>query len=84
MKSIDQLFAFTQVDPKDGVEGIISVTLPHGLVMPLVGADMERVHSLKPYAEDAARMMGREVTLKRFSRCETLQVFVGAGPGGVL
>lgn len=59
---ISSLFAFIIVDD-DGTEGVPA--LSNG--MPLIGADLARVAALRPYAEEAARVYGKPVTLARFS-----------------
>jgi hypothetical protein len=62
---IDQMYAFVSVG-KDGDEGIIG-SIINGQYMPLVGADMERVESLRPYAQHAANQAGITVKLCLFS-----------------
>jgi hypothetical protein len=63
---IQSLWAFTCVDA-DGSEGIVAVELPGLGVVPLVGADLARVASLRPYAQDAATKVSRSVLLSHFS-----------------
>lgn len=60
------LWAFTQVD-EDGTEGVIGATVPGLGLTPLVGADLARIASLKPYAQAVAKTTGRPVTLSHFS-----------------
>lgn len=69
---IDEMFAFIVVDD-DGTEGIPATYLGNTLY-PLVGADMKRVESLRPAAEDYARSSGKPVRLVRFSTREELEV----------
>lgn len=59
-------WAFTVVDDDD-TEGVISITLPGLGVTPLVGADLARVASLRPYAQHVATELGKPVTLAHFS-----------------
>jgi hypothetical protein len=64
---IDSLWAFTCVD-RDGTEGVCAMTLPEPFgFTPLVGADLARVASLRPYAQEVATATGRPVTLSHFS-----------------
>jgi len=41
--------------------------------MPLVGADMDRVESLKPLAVGVARLTGKRIVLARFGVREDLE-----------
>lgn len=59
-------WAFTQVDADD-TEGVIGMTVPGLGFTPLVGADLARVASLRPYAQQVATATGRPVTLAHFS-----------------
>lgn len=69
---IDQMYAFIAVDD-DGDEGIIA--RESGLMLlPLVGADMARVNSLKNFVLTDQDCAGRKITLVRFSQREVLQV----------
>jgi hypothetical protein len=79
---IEEMFAFTCIDTND-VEGIISVHTPALGNMPLVGADMERIESLRPHAELAARASGQPVKLVKFSHREVLETFAGSPPQAV-
>lgn len=61
------LWAFTCLDT-DGTEGVIGAPMLGGLgLMPLIGADLARIHSLRPYAQAVATATGRPVTLSHFS-----------------
>lgn len=46
---IDELYAFVAID-KEGHEGILGMTTAGGWV-PLIGADLARIESIKPYAD---------------------------------
>lgn len=73
---ITELFAFVAVD-HDGDEGVIGFRHPSGDWLPLVGADMERIESLKPFAMKTAAASGKPVKLLRFKvreEIETLEV----------
>lgn len=63
---IHSVWAFTMIDD-DGSEGIISMTLPGLGTTPLLGADLARVESLRPYAQKVATQLGKPVTLSHYS-----------------
>lgn len=65
MPKIEKMFAFITED-KPGSEGVIA-TLIDNYWMPLVGADMKRVESLRDIAQATANRTGKEVTLLEFS-----------------
>lgn len=69
---ISEIFAYTCIDPEDDVEGIVSAMSPMGMV-PLVGADIERMLSYKPAAEEAARATGQEIKLVRFTSRQEIE-----------
>lgn len=64
---ITTLHAWTQVDDGDE-EGIIATLGADGTDawLPLIGADEDRIRSLRPVAEGVARATGRPVQLRRF------------------
>jgi hypothetical protein len=72
-QSIDALFAWVCTEP-DGGEGVIGADVGLGGVTPSVGADMDRIKSLRPYAEAARRLTGYPVRLVRFGSREDLEV----------
>lgn len=74
MPKIKELFAFVAEDSGPEDEGIIGMSLGGDLMMPLVGADMARVESLKPAARQIAWLTGKKVKLLRFSTREDLGV----------
>jgi len=64
---IEQLFAFIVKD-RDGTEGVAGfLDVASGQWMPMVGADLARVESLRPLADDLARRMHVPITLAYFS-----------------
>jgi hypothetical protein len=71
-QSIDALYAWVATEP-DGGEGICSAQLGD-IHMPLVGADMDRIKSLRSFAELARAATGYPVRLVRFSMREDLEV----------
>ncbi len=77
---IDQMFAFIVLD-EDGTEGIPAVEHGEHLV-PLVGADMARVSSLRAIVLADPRLKGYRVTLVTFTHRETLEVIDRTQEGG--
>jgi hypothetical protein len=67
---INQLFAFVIVDD-DGTEGVPALLID-GTWMPLMGADMARVDSLKAIVEASPQFKGKRVTIQRFGDRETI------------
>lgn len=67
---IDEMFAYIATDETG--EGIPAMPIS-GTTMPLVGADRERMESLRPYAERLAKMAGKKFKLVRFSVREDLE-----------
>lgn len=70
---IEQMFAFVVVDD-DGTEGIPAFMGPDRVAMPLTGADMERVESLRPLAQKIATQLGKPITLVRFENRTEVEV----------
>jgi hypothetical protein len=50
---INEVWAFVSVDPKDGNEGVMATTTGR-YWLPLIGADGERIKSLRPIVEEMA------------------------------
>ncbi len=71
VKKIEALYAWVATDP-DGQEGVIAANLD-GMAMPLVGGDMDRMKSLREFAEAARRKTGYPVSLMRYGRREDLE-----------
>jgi hypothetical protein len=71
---IDQLFAFIMRDA-DGTEGVCGWLNPAtGLWVPLVGADLARVESLRPIAADLAKATKTPITLAFFADRRDIEV----------
>ena len=66
-QKILSIWAYTQIDVVDNTEGIIGYLQDDGRWLPLVGADLARVHSLLPYAQAIADRTQQPVTLAHFS-----------------
>lgn len=71
MPRIDEMFAYVAIEHGPTDEGIIGVKVGD-TVMPLVGADIARSESLRVAAQDVCNMMGKPVTLIKFTRREEL------------
>ena len=69
---IEKLFAFVVANPEG--EGVIGMRTPNGNWIPLVGADKERIESLRDVAEGTAKASGRPVRLVEFSVRKDLEV----------
>lgn len=63
---VDEIWAWVSVDPADKNEGVISFNSQVG-PMPMVGADKDRMMSMRPLAEQIAKNSGIEVKLLRFT-----------------
>ena len=64
---VDELFAFITTGDT-GDEGVIAVELVGSdSVMPLVAADLTRVHQMIPFAEAIREQTGHEYKLKHFT-----------------
>lgn len=70
---INEIFAYTTIDPEDDVEGIISAEAPGMGLVPLVGADIERMLSYKPVAQAAADVTGQKIKLVRFTSRQEIE-----------
>lgn len=68
---IDEVYCFIGED--DEGEGITGFHTKSGW-MPMVGADKERVDSLRPMAEELARATGKRIVLTRFTTRTELEV----------
>ncbi|MBA7588167.1 hypothetical protein ES708_30218 [subsurface metagenome] len=73
MPKITQMYAFVAEDSGPDDEGITGIWMGE-IFMPLVGADMARVNSLRPAAEAIARKTGKPIKLLHFSQREELEV----------
>ena len=67
MPRIESIYAFVAEDSGPDDEGIIGTYTTQGW-LPLVGADMARVESLKPIARAIAEQTGKTVKLLHFER----------------
>lgn len=79
MPRIEEMYAFIAEDTGPDDEGVIGIrTGPSDdgqyLWLPLVGADMARVDSLRPLALGIGRQIGKTVKLVRFSSRQDLEI----------
>jgi hypothetical protein len=66
-QKIERLYAWVATEP-DGGEGVCGMTIPElGGLVPLVGADRERIESLRIYAEQIRKASGCPTRLVEFS-----------------
>jgi hypothetical protein len=70
-QTIDALYAWVATAPGGG-EGVCSAQIGD-IHMPLIGADIDRIKSVRQYAEMAHRATGYPVRLVRFSYREDLE-----------
>lgn len=73
MPRIEQMYAFVCEDSGPEDEGVIATQTSSGM-MPLVGADMARVESMRAIAETIARSLGKPVKLLRFTTREEVEI----------
>ena len=71
---IEQMYAFVALDPEDNTEGVVAMGPMDGVMLPLVGADMERVEQLRPIAQALATRGDMKITLCRFEIRTELEV----------
>lgn len=69
---IDRLFAYVALD--DEGEGVVSMTMPGLGTVPFVGADSDRMLSLRPQAQLIAKQTGKQVKLIRFDTRTEVEV----------
>ena len=79
MPRIEEMYAFIAEESGPDDEGVIAIRSGPGglgkrLWLPLVGADMARVESLKPIAKWIGHQAGKKVTLVHFSNRKDLEV----------
>ena len=78
MPRIEEMYAFIVEDNGPDDEGVVAIQSEEGdqgwLWLPLVGADMARVESLKPIARGIGNQIGKKVKLVHFTNREDLGV----------
>ena len=73
MPKITEMYAFVSEDTGPEDEGVVAEKFG-GVWMPLVGADMARVESLKPLARMVAKKTGKPLKLLRFTNRELMEI----------
>ncbi len=64
---ITEIYAWVVLDPTDNTEGIpATLQAADGTMMPLIGADRDRIESLRTWAAIAARKTGQPCELRRW------------------
>ena len=71
MPRITEMYAFIVEDTGPDDEGVVAFNRD-GAWIPMVGADMKRVESLRPIAHNLARKLGKPVKLIHFTQREDL------------
>jgi len=64
---ITELFAFITKDD-EGNEGIMGVLMSDDKWLPLIGADIDRVKSLIPLADNIKKTTGRDYEIRYFTQ----------------
>ena len=72
MPMIEVIYAFISIDEGPEDEGIVAALMGDKW-MPLVGADMDLVESLRPLAMEVSRATGKRIVLARFGDREDLE-----------
>lgn len=72
MPPITEMYCFAISDRGDDDEGVPAITGPDGVILPLVGADLTRIESLIPYAQQIANEKGKPIRIYRFSAREQI------------
>ena len=73
MPKITEMFAFIAEDQDQDDEGVTACNVG-GVWMPLVGADMARIDSLRPAAQAIASITGKRVKLVRFTQRQEVEI----------
>ncbi len=71
MPRIEEMYAFVAEESGPDDEGVVAMNLGN-IMLPLVGADMDRMNSLKPMAKGISVKIGKRVKLLRFTQREDL------------
>ncbi len=78
MPRIEEMYAFVVEDTGPDDEGVVAIQSERGgsgvVWLPLVGADMARVESLKPLARGIGDQIGKKVKLIHFTGREDMGV----------
>ena len=83
MPKIEKLLAYVIADKDEEDEGVPAMMARNGMMFPLMGADEERMKSLRAEAQMIANTKGKPVKLLRFTQLEVLDVIEPKTQGGV-
>lgn len=73
---IEKIYAFISVDLKDKNEGVVGIPNPDGKgIVPMIGADKNRVDFLRPTAKLLAERTGMKIQLCEFSTKTVLETY---------
>jgi len=75
MIRIEEMFAYV-VEDDDGFEGVPAFSDETGVMIPLMGADMQMAEKLRPMAQACADTLGKSVRLIRFSQRHELEALL--------
>jgi len=71
MPRIEEMYAFVAEDSGPDDEGVVAMSVGN-VMLPLVGADMARVESLRPIARNISAETGQRIKLLHFTHREEL------------
>jgi len=80
-RPITKVYAYIAVEDDGGAEGVCAASMQYMgqfTMMPLIGSDMDRMNSLRPYAEAVVAATGRPVKLVEFGSARVLELLDGA------
>ena len=72
MPRIEEMFAFVAEDSGPDDEGVVGMSVGD-VILPMVGADMDRVETLRPIARDISVQTGKKIKLIHFTHREELE-----------
>lgn len=75
MPRITEMWAYVIEDSGPEDEGVVAARVG-GEWMPLVGADRARAESMRPFAVEIGRRLGKPIRLVRFTDREGVEVLV--------
>ena len=78
MPKINTIYAFIATEEGPDDEGVVAALISD-VWIPLVGADKERVESLKPIAKKIGQVTKKKITLAKFKVREDLEVISERG-----
>lgn len=73
MPKIRELYAFISFDENENDEGVMAF-MHEGSWLPLIGSDMDRIHSLIPIADDISAESGKKYKLLHFKLAGEIEI----------